>query len=654
MLVDYTEDELEYRARIIREVEEARNQRDQAHAEFDDQTYPDYWLSNAKAANAYRSPRLNEQDVRTTSGTTHEKIVTLNSALLNYNFEPDVEAYDKDDRIVAEIGTVVEDLIKKSRKIEQPDYDIKKPLIYHELLSQGTVIVEDTQVEFRMPNKQSVVFDVTNFNKIKWEERLDKVYKYCNANLINGLNVYPGNVREFFLELQPYVAIRRIITRSEAEALYGNWARFENVPLSIRGEIQTNTDSMEFNNWALEPLEEKTVEEIKYYNKWENSFMILLNGVPMFPVKRDNKGRLGTFPLSALTGLCEYPLAKGDIEPISRFFFYSKSIPAKTAVDQAIFDEMMRSMILKTRMSYNPPMANMTGQAISNKIFQPATIHTGINAEKLKPIFDQSGVTQSEFNAIQFIKSIIDEKSVSPIFQGQSEQGQQTAREIIELKQQSMQKMGLTIFGVMNFEKQLCKLRLYNILKYWTEVKDSRLEHTKTNIKKIVNQYQTVTIDTDFEEGQKGQRVVEFTEDELPESQQIMAEEELVSLLKGRKIRKNYINPVELKNMDLHWYITITPTEKDSGALKVAQFEEFIKTTMAIFAPLGKVPNLDYLGERYTVLHGENPDKIWPQMQQGMTPQSMLQQGATGNSQLQSQLLPQSPQKPSVNTLVRG
>ena len=79
-----------------------------------------------------------------------------------------------------------------------------------------------------------------------------------------------------------------------------------------------------------------------YQNKWTNEFMIWCNGVMMLP--------LG-YPLTALNGKCEYTVIKLSVEPISEFFFYSKSIPAKTKVDQAIYDEMYRLMILKFRQS---------------------------------------------------------------------------------------------------------------------------------------------------------------------------------------------------------------------------------------------------------------------------------------------------------------
>jgi len=630
----------------------SRDQREQSHTEFDDQTFTQYWESNAKAANSYIAPKINEFDVRTTTGTTKEKGTTVLSSLINFNLEPIIKGFDEENLEIRDLGMAMQDLIKKSRKIESPEYDFKRILIYHELLSQGTVFVEDTQVEFRLPTKTVKEFEMIDgkFSDFDWEEGIDKVYKVCQTSLINNLNVYLGNIKEFDLEKQPFVAVRKILTRSEAMSRYGKWSRWDNVPTSITKIAGESEDGLGYNKWSLEPLQKGMVEEVKYYDKWSNDFMILLNGVPMFPVKRSKKGRLGTFPLSSLLGICEYPLAKGDIEPISQFFAYSKSIPAKTKVDQQVFDEMLKAIIMKTRKSYQPPMANNTGKGLSKKIFYPGTIHNGINPDKLQEIGNNIGVTPSEYNATEFIKRIIDSKSVSPVLEGQNVTGQQTAREIIESKQQSMMKLGVTILGVINLEKRLAKLRLLNILKYWTQPINQKAIETKEGVKSMVNVYRTESIDSEFEDGKNGERIIDFQEGPHPVGEQVLAEEKLLEKVKGRPVRKMYMNPKELRSIDYNWHIEINPTEKNTSSLKQAQFDEYIQKIIGIFAPLGKVPNLDYLAERQAVLQGEDPRKIWPTQQQP-APQQLPGPEATGQTDLQNQLAPPSP-KNSVSQLL--
>lgn len=663
---DYSEDEKEFRKDILCKMEKSRDQKNSSHIEFDGMNYKEYWETNAKAGNSYIPPKINKHDIRATTGTTAEKKHTLLSSLLNYNLQPDITAYDKNDMEIEELGSIMEDLVKKSRKIEEPEYELKRILIYNELLNQGDVFVEDLHVEFRVPNKELTKFG-TKFSEMEWSEKLDKVYKRCETNLLIGLDVYLGNIREPYLENQPYVFTRKTYPRTEGQAKYGDWERWENVPEKIEKMLDDGTGSIRYNEWTLEPLEDGMMEEINFYDKWGNNWMKFLNGVMMFPVRRNKKGILHTFPLSTLTGKCDYPIAHIILQPIGKFA-YGKSIPAKTKVDQQLMDEMVKAIVLKTRKSYAPPMANNTGVTLSSAVFYPGTMHSGFDPTKLQEIGQNNGVTQAEFNTTQLIKEIISDKSVSSVFEGNPTKGNQTAREILELKQQSMMKLGLSIIAVMQLEKKLSRLRLYNIIKYWTEPVNTEAKRVRDELIDIGKKYRTVTIDTEFEDGAKGQRHVEFVENEgmMPESEQVEAEEQLLSMRRNKKIKKNYINSELLKTVDYNWYIEITPTENNSSALKLAQFEETIQKMMTIFAPIGKVPNIDYLAERWTILSGEDPDRVWKKEPvPGAAPEGAppggdpMQQMAAAQSapipnEMAAQMNPQQQSKPSLNTMLQG
>src|SRR5690606_18688458 len=125
--------------------------------------------------------------------------------------------------------------------------------------------------------------------------------------------------------------------------------------------------------------------------------------------------------------------------------------------------------------SYMPPLANNTGRVLSRKIFNAGEITNQIDPNKISPIGDNNGVSQSEFAAFEFIKNIVDQKSVSPAFAGDQTSGRQTATEILELKKQQMMKLGLVIYGIINLEKQLSWLRIYNILTNWTKKQDAKV-----------------------------------------------------------------------------------------------------------------------------------------------------------------------------------
>ena len=637
--VPYTNEEIDYRGFLIQRLEKARDQREAEYKEFDDFNYSNWYDDNAKAANSYNPPKANKEDTRIVTGTTLEKENTLLSALLNYNLEPDISAYNKNNVEIQYLGNTMEDLVDKSRGMEE--YDERRPLIYKELLDQGTCFVEEVKreqikVEKTMKGnawKQGGL----SFSKLKWETNLKKMYAQCEVSLLEGKAVYLGNVREFFLDKQPYAFIYDTIPYDEAKYLYGDWERWEFVPRKVVRLDSENLEEDEYRDWSLLEIDNDMVEVIKYQDPLNNEMMIILNGVMMLPIG---------FPLTAISPSGKFTFAKGDVQPISKFFAYSKSIPAKTKVDQATIDEMLRLILLKTKQSFMPPLANRSNKVLSRKIFYPGQITQGLNADDLQPIGDNAGVSSAEFNTFELIKRLIDEKTVSPTFSGDLTSSGTTATEIDAMQKQQMMKMGSTILGIISMERQLVELRIHNILATWTEPIDTRVNEVRNELEEI---YRTVSVDTTFENGQRGERVIDFDprrEKEASTKEVEKIEEKFKK--KGRNLRITFLNSETFKTLETNWRINITPTQKDSSQLDRVLFTQNIMDAMNMFGP--QSINMEYAKERFAILAKEDPNKFFVE-QQPAAPPGVEQPGAAPGGALAGQLKPSKPAQPSLNTL---
>lgn len=644
--VEYNKKEKEQLAMIQIDADHAATQKQQRYIELDDMDYETWYVKAKKASQAYIRPKENEEDVKVVTGTTREKGNTIVSMLLGYNLECDITAFDEDDNENRELGDAMEKMVRKSRELELPRYDVKKPLIYNELVYQGNAFVRESWDEYSMPEKELEKMEWSEkveLDKIKWKERIDKVYAFCNTTLLTGLEVYPGNIRQYFMELQPYVITRKVITYSEAKSMFSGWERFK----YVSDMFTPNTDlerNINYDDYQMIETEVKLVEFVQYYNKWTNTYQILLNGTLMLPVG---------FPMSAITGVCEYPISKGDGEMISPNFFFSRGIGAKTKMDQAILDEMFKMMIIKTRKSYKPPLANKGNYDIGPSVYMPGKIFKNIDPDKLKPIGDNLGVTPAEFDMTRFVKEIIDGKSISPIMEGQAPDRQVTARQIIEQKQQSMMKLGGIMLGILNLEQRMAWMRIYNILRHWTDVIDTRISGVKGGVE---NMYRTISVEDTLENGRKGEKIIDFTEN-IPTDEQVLAEEDLLSDIRNKPVRKVYIHPKMLRNLKYKWNVLIVPTEKNSDHLKAAVFEEFLTKVFTLFLPVGKVPNIDYLADRFAQVNNEDADQVWQQT----SPEQQAIQGIMGpvptidNQQqglVTSQMTPNKETKPSLNAML--
>lgn len=634
-----SQEEIDHRSKWINRCNSALRQRQQEYDELDGMTYEDYFFTNLKNRNAYLAPKVNKEDVRVVSGITQEKVHTMHSALMNYNFSPQVLAFDEESYIDVEVGNVCEKLIEKSRKIEPIRHEEKKGLYVLEFLTQGNVFVEEQWLEYR--TKEKVLSkdldwsDGVDPNKIKWDEKLGEVCKVCNTEMVTGLDLYVGNIRQFHMSLQPFIAIRRKVTRAEAEARFQNWERWKYVPYEINKTISENTgnqsDTVSYNDWTMVETELDMVEIVICQDKWENELQIFCNGIPMLPVG---------FPLSFLLGVSEYTIAKGNCEPISDRFFYCKGLSAKTKIDEALFNEFLKMMIVKTRKSFKPTIIDNSGSKIGADIHLPGKIFRNVNHTKIHEFGKTDGVNAAEFNMVQFIKAMIDNKTVSPVFEGQSIDKAQTAREVVELKEQTLMKLGYSLMGWLQFEINLSWLRLHDIFTHWME---PEVEEIVGGVK--AKKYKKYSMETDFDEEEKGDMMIELTDEtELPSSEQMMAREDIMKRKTGRPVRMKKINVAWFKGFKDRFYIEMTPQEKSAGELKSVLFEESLMKAVGLFG----MPsiNQEYAKQRWAVLKGEDPEKLFTKAP--AMPQPMPQQGG----EVGKQLMPEALNAPSLNTLV--
>lgn len=612
--IKYSDKENEYYSFLLERIETARNLRGMKYTELNDMNYDLYYDTNLKAANSYIAPKKNKNDTRVVTGTTEEKELSLISAILNYNLQPSLFPYDTVGMEIPELGSVVEQLVMKSRELEM--YDDKKPLIYKELFDQGTCYVEEQWVEESKIAKK-MKKGATNMSKmsdIEWTEEQITMPGECRVRLIEGKKVYLGNIREFSERNQPFIFIADQISYAEAETIYGDWERWQFVQKDVVKFCQTNDST--YRVWTLSEMQKDMVEVIKYYDKFANEVMIILNGIMMLPVG---------FPLTEVSPSGEIPVVKADAYPISQFFAISKSIPSKTKVDQETVDEMLKLIVLKTRKSFQPPLANNTGRVLSDDIQIPGTITNQIDPDKIKPIGDTTGVSLSEFNAFQFIRNIIDEKSVSPTFTGDISKGDKTATEILEVKKQGMMKLGMVLWGVLSLERKLTDLRIANILANWTKDIDEQVDPITKKLEKL---YRTVVVEGSVGDGAIGKSIVEFSENVNEYSPAMVAEEEkMLGQTYKMPVKKTYISP-SISALKMNWKIVINPVERESNEFDRILFKQDIQDAITLFG--SQSLNYGYLRNRYATFMKENPDKFFLKNVQSFPAQEAMKGGDQG------------------------
>lgn len=614
----YSEAEMEYRGKLIKMMCESRDMRESPHPEFDDMTYAQYYDSNKRADLSYIPPKKNKQDKRIVTGYTREKDTTLLSALLSYNFQPDITVYNNQELIIAEMGNHMEDIVKKTREVEQ--WETIRPLIYRELIAQGDVFVEEIWECLYIPD----VANDTNWRPgqpIKDAEFKNKLVprkvERAAVKLHQGKNVYLGNFFEMVHGKQDLVFSYELIPRGLAQAIYGKWDRWDNVPYEVDQTVGVvENTGITYQDWNLTRANKDFVGVLKIQQKFTNRYMIMLNGVMMLPCE---------FPLSEISPDGEYTIKHGVLEGINGCA-YGKGQPAKTKVDQAVHDEFLRLMILGFEQGRVPPMGYKGKRVLNGDIFTPGRVNNNMREGDLFPILPQgSMLNQAEFSMYELIKQQIEDKTINPTFSGEQPKTQVTLGQLQMEKQQQLLKLGINFDAIKNLEKDLVWARVGNIIMNYAKPVDKRIGPDDKTLEDI---YRVFSIETTLDDGRAGIKVFEFTDKPFPNVRDQQKEEELLSDHYGKPTKKVYFNgPAFLELLKYRWVVNIVPTQENSDQVEREQFVAYVEKAKVLFP--GQV-NDEYAKERFAIHIKEDPTRFFLSPEQLMANAAGVMPAPTG------------------------
>lgn len=602
-VLEYSEFEKKYLGKMQQRIWYALVDRDRKHDEFDGMTYLQRCEDNRKGSNTYVEPKKNKEDTNYASGTGRQKLMTYLSSLSNLDLFPDISAFNQDETEVVELGESMQDLQTKAAEVDNDDE--KKILRQYTMLEQGEVFVNESfEEQFTKEKNVTGVFDGT-FDSIKWTTKLKKTKAQCTRTIIPNEQVVLGDIRVFNMESQPFVATVEIRSYPETKAIYGGYERFQYVPREVTDTLNINgsASSLLYSPFHfLQSTQKEDCEIVKYYDKWNNEYMVSINGIMLLPLSEEE----GTgFPLTVVSPSGEYPIVKQVNEVINANFAYGKSVWSRMRNNVALYDEASRMAILKFQKSVVPPLANNTGKLLSSRVLMPGKVTMGVDPTRLQRLDpDGQGLTNAEFEMLRMMQDSVNRNSLDPVASGQQPSGGAvTATQILEVQRQAKMVMGLTIFSAAMLEQKLAWLRTYDILEHYFKPEGYMVGEGEGA--EFINQYRSVSVVKKFEGVGIGRQVYRIVDD-VPMDQEIQDEQDALTEKNGYPVRVKYLSAPQIRASKLLWYITVIPREKKTSASNKILFEQFAASVL----PLGADPN--YIGERFSEMYDEDPTKVFP------------------------------------------
>lgn len=569
--------------------------RESPQPQFDGMGYMKYNETNEMADMSYIPPKKNKMDSRLVTGTTHEKDSSLLSMMSNFNFEGTIRIFRGSEE-QTDLGTAMTAWVRASREAEF--YDRKRPVNYRNMLVQGTSFVQESFIERFMP-KKVVDLDTVDFSKldqVDWVNAgLELLSSGCESGLVDGKKVFMENIRENDIQQQPGVYLVEYVPREVIRSGWGASKRWNDVPKSCSGPMGSVgyiTQGSIYSDWTFAEVDENKIEVIQVFRRFENRYQVYLNGIPMLPVG---------FPLTAISPSGLVPIAKGDLDQMN-LFAYSKSIPAKTKVDQAVFDEIIRLMLIKFQQSAFVPRVNNTDMILTQNILMPGKMNQGFKATDVAPLIDNPGITASDFSFYQLFKTQLDDKSISAILEGNTGTDQMTLGQYMDMQKKQMLKLGSIFDAVINWERQMLQLRVMNLIANGArpvgDIRDAS--------------FRDVVVDDSFGDA-KGTRVIKFQKGITKTSDDVFNEQEGIKRQTGNEVRISYIDPVQLRALlsdkSYSFVYEIVPVDKNNDKLSQAFFVSTIAQAAELFGPQSL--NVDTLKKRYASVFNEEFDTLF-------------------------------------------
>ena len=597
----YTNEESTYLANLKSKLEHSRDEREVPREEFDGLNYYSQYDANERGANTTIKPLKNKGESTFQSGTLRTKMMTLLNSIESLNLRPQVMAYNMYDLVIASLGQAMEDIIEKVDEVNNDDE--LKSLRQYELLKQGTVFIETNWIEKIEIFKEGGGAEFRNGRT--WNVMRKVSNGMPKRNIISGLGVFLGNIRTYHVENQPYLYTVEYLDYNIAEEVYGGFEMWKYVSKYMKNVLSEPVMGYSWRLFTADDYKNK-VEIIKYQSIPDNEYQIIINGVPMLSIGHPIPW--GRF----------YSIDQQNLEPISFDFAYGKSFIFKNKNLVSILDEMMKLAVLKTQISFKPPMVNMSGRIVPRDAIMPGKINNGLRKGDLVPVYENMtlGVNNSEFAMIQEMRSQIDKNTVSQTFAGQKEGGGAiTATQTIELQRQSKLMMAQLVLSATLLEQKLALKELYFIIEKWFDPEEEKIDMVRNVLNK---KYRIISRQRNIVGEGKGVRMVIPTTEKL-EPEDVYAFEEKMRRETGKPFRAIFINPEILKNANFTWYVSVSPKEKKTSELNKLMLEDLVVKATSIGLPLNK----EYVGELFAEAYELDASKLLD-MNQLVAPQQLM------------------------------
>lgn len=514
------------------------------------------------------------------------------------------------------------DILKNLNKFSY-EQDNKEEQIFFEAwesAEKGTVIVYDGYLKATQKRKIIKSYDPTT-GDIETEEKEVETANQCVNFIVPLMNLYIKDWNIFDIQKQPSLCWVTRVDVDKFKKEFGKYPKYEHVKTSNQLTDENEQDTFFREHWKERNKDDEPIEVIRYYNKGNDEYIIVANGV-----------LLHESPLILGKRKKYYPFAKTVFEPFASDFFYGNSLPNTLMGEQDVINALYNMALDKTYRSMVPPLLIGAANKDDFDLDDPnIDSDTRIYVQDIAQVREMpvSGVNAAEMNMIELISRGLDLSSVDSNQQGVAGRGV-TAREVVIANENAKKLKGMMYMFLTSLWLQKIKLRNMNILIYYMQPKVDKVTGKGEEFQRFMVE------NTEFGDMKKGTLNVDVYQDKnkLPSPEEMEAQNEEAFMRGGEK--NNYKTIAITADFLDDWIYDVKIVsesiyQKESG-LTQAKLEDKMRM-LATFFPDLIMQNKEKLAKDMIVAFDDDPDDYdfaqqQPQPQPGIPGQEGAQPGA--------------------------
>jgi hypothetical protein len=289
--------------------------------------------------------------------------------------------------------------------------------------------------------------------KWQWEEVLDEDRSGFKDVVVSPDQLFIGNFYEYNIQNQPYLIWRRVQSYDLIKQKYGHLDNFKYVQKGVRVFYNDANDT--FYDVYDDEMEDNLCEEILYWNKSEDLFLKIVNGVLLCEADNPNPRKDKLYPF-ATTG---YELVDGGK------FFYYKSLAFRLKQDADIINTLYPMIIDGTYLSIMPPGINSGDANIDSSVYIPGAITPLDEGNEIKQLMPNHDLNAG-IGVLNEVERSLTESSEIPV--GEQVQKSKTAYADALREKEKQTTLGLFIQMRSDWVNQYNRLRMGDIIQYLT------------------------------------------------------------------------------------------------------------------------------------------------------------------------------------------